>query len=187
MCLNIKFGINIDAFSKDKSIVSTNDEDVIISYLVENPNLFTSFKELGIKDEDVFNPEFFIKVGNDMEHFSEQKDVKLKLVNLYRYVSDDYGPSNIGSNSRRFCVELAKRSNVAMLPFQSITSLNSQNPGQGPNGSNTYSIFDWRGGAKCKHYWVKYLYDTQTQNLVKAPIGQQPTQVGKGRVPNLPK
>jgi hypothetical protein len=182
MCLNIKFGVNIDAFSKDKSIVSSNNEDLIISYLAENPNLFTSFKELGIKNEDVFNPDFFIKVGDNIENLS--KDIKLRTINLYRYISDEYGPSNIGSNSRQFCIELAKRSNSSMLPFSSITSLNSQNPGQGPNGSDTYSIFDWRGGAKCKHYWVKYFYDTETQNLVKAPTGQQPSQRGKGDVPN---
>lgn len=187
MCQNIRFGINMDHLSKDGSIVSGDVEKSILSLLDENPNLFMSFEELGLNVEDVFNPEFFTRVGEDEIKLSNQKDINLKITNLYRYISDEYGPSNIGGNSREFCVQLVTRSNLSMLPFNSITQLNSSNPGQGPRGSNTYSIFDWRGGAHCKHYWVKYYFDTETNNLVKAPNNQQPTQVGKGNVPNLPK
>ena len=189
MCRDIRFGVCLDSLSKDRRIISNDVEKNILELVENNPNLFISFEDLGINPDDVNNPEFYEEVYDEYEigdiiEFSQ--DIKLKVINLYRYVSDDYGSTNIGSNSRPFCVELSKRSNVSMLTYQSIIQLNSSNPGFVPEGANTYSIFDWRGGPRCKHYWVKYFYDTETRNLVKAPGGEQPTQKGKGNVPNLP-
>ena len=65
----------------------------------------------------------------------------------YRYT----GP--IGSNSRDFCrlmIGLGKIYTkteidaMSRIPFQ---------PGMGPGGTNTYSIFDYKGGVNCQHYW----------------------------------
>jgi len=186
MCRDIRFGVCLDSLSKDKTIIGGDAEKNILSLLDEQPNLFVSFTDLGISEDDVFNPEYFVPISSDDS--MEFNSINLKITNLYRYVSDEYGSSNYGSNSRDFCITLAKRSNASMLPYQSIISLNSSNPGQGPNGSDTYSIFDWRGGKNCLHYWVKYFYDTETKNLVKAPSGNQPTQVvnSNGGVPGLP-
>ena len=32
------------------------------------------------------------------------------------------------------------------------------NEGFGPNGSDTYDILLYKGGARCKHYWVRETY-----------------------------
>ncbi len=71
-----------------------------------------------------------------------------------------------------------------MVRIKIIVRLNSSNPGLGKGGSDTYSVFEWRGGVNCRHIWVKYKYDTDTKALVKAPTSEQPknTQV-QGRVP----
>ena len=105
-------------------------------------------------------------------------------MNLYRYISTQYGPSNIGPRTRPFCKTLVSRTNLSLMRKQDIDMLNSSNPGFGKGGSNTYSVFNWRGGVNCKHIWVKYKFDTTTNNLIKAPIQDQPRNVVvNGRVP----
>jgi len=34
------------------------------------------------------------------------------------------------------------------------------NPGWGPRGANTYSIWLWKGGGNCHHYWLRQIYKT---------------------------
>ncbi len=100
-------------------------------------------------------------------------------------MSNDYGPSNIGDNTRNFCEQLVKRTRASLMRFEDIVALNSSNPGLGKGGSNSYSIFDYRGGVNCKHMWIKYLYQVDTKNLVKSPT--QPNQpIGpNGGVPGI--
>lgn len=35
------------------------------------------------------------------------------------------------------------------------SQLGSINPGMGPRGRNSYSVFDYKGGVNCRHYWTK--------------------------------
>ncbi len=120
----------------------------------------------------------------DKENFSKEN---FALIKLYRYVSNKYGASNTGPNTRPFCRTLALRTSAAMMPWESITNMNSMNPGFGKGGGDSYSVFNYRGGKNCVHRWVKYLYDPQTNNLVKSP--KQPTQDtnSNGGVPGAPK
>jgi hypothetical protein len=37
-------------------------------------------------------------------------------------------------------------------------SARAVNPGFGPGGSNTYDLLLWKGGAQCKHRWVRRTY-----------------------------
>jgi len=71
-----------------------------------------------------------------------------------------------------------------LMRYVDILKLNGSNKGMGLNGANVYSVFKWRGGVNCKHIWVKYIYDMETQKLVTAPQSEQPKQTGKGDVPN---
>lgn len=70
-------------------------------------------------------------------------------VRKYRYS----GPRS--SNSRSFC--------SAMLNMDKLYSdgdmrmlrgkLGNINPGMGPNGRDSYSVFKYKGGVNCRHYW----------------------------------
>jgi hypothetical protein len=101
---------------------------------------------------------------------------KFAVIRLYRY----FGV--ISDNSRQFCRTLVNRTNLSLMRREDIDLLNSQNPGLGKGGSDYYSVFNWRGGANCKHKWVKYYYDMETMNLVLAPDQPTQTQVN-GKVP----
>lgn len=134
---------------------------------ISSNDIGVDIKSLGLTLEDLDDKDYWFEVEpNEMQTFDKQE---FKTINLYKYVSNSYGPSNIGSNSRGFCKTLASRTNVSLMRYSDIQSLNSSNPGLGKGGSNSYSVFDFRGGSNCKHRWIKYKYDTETKNLVKAP------------------
>jgi hypothetical protein len=152
-------------------------------------NLGISIDSLGLTIADIDDLDYIWDINdNDLgvpsatTQFGEQEN--FSVINLYRYISTEYGPSYIGANTRRFCKMVVARTNASLMRYEDIIRLNSQNPGLGKGGSNSYSVFEWRGGANCKHIWAKYKYDTETKNLVKAPATDQPrnTQVS-GMVP----
>ena len=62
---------------------------------------------------------------------------------VYRYA----GPSG----QRTFCQVLKGINKV--YTREDITRMNRFNPGFGPRGSNSYSVFDYKGGPNCQHYW----------------------------------
>ena len=55
------------------------------------------------------------------------------------------------SPQRGFC-----RSLIALNRLYDISVIDQMsrfNPGMGPNGSNSYSVFEYKGGVNCQHYW----------------------------------
>jgi hypothetical protein len=128
-------------------------------------------KSLGIDKHIDNNPDVTKELPSVGRNFETMEFAS--LVKLYRYTSNDYA-SGIGPNSRSFCVQLVGRTKLSLMRFEDIVALNSAQPGMGKGGSDSYSVFNYRGGSNCKHIWVKYLFDPQTFNLVKAPVGDQP-------------
>lgn len=140
-------------------------------------------KDYGIPIEDFYNPEYQHeitkedfegpKIGSTGE-FGKQED--FRIINLYRYMSDSYGPSEIGPNTRQFCKDVVALTSTTPITFRQIQSI-TPNPGLGRGGSNIYSVFRFRGGSNCKHKWVKFKFDTESLTLVRAPADDQPNQV----------
>jgi len=183
---NIKevvFNEELSDDEKESILIEEIHKDAIIEFLESNEDLGITIEELGINEDHLYDPDYFVVMdGEDMmEEFSKEE---FRIIPLYKYVSNIYGPSNVGPNTRPFCRTLVLRTSASLMRFSDITALNGLNPGFGKGGSNTYSIFNYRGGVNCKHKWVKYFYDTDTMNLVKTPRNEQPRQTTvNGRVP----
>ena len=141
-----------------------------LNFIQEN-NLGISIEELGITEEQLNDSQYQHPIDDDEMKFEQ---LNFAVIRLYKYVSPDYGTSGIGPNTRSFCEQLVKRTNLSLMRYEDIDRLNSAQPGMGKGGSDSYSVFNWRGGNNCKHIWVKYLFDTTTNNLVKAPKADQP-------------
>ena len=62
---------------------------------------------------------------------------------VYRYA----GPSG----QRTFCQVMKGLNKI--YSREDITRMNRFNPGFGPRGSNNYSVFEYKGGPNCQHYW----------------------------------
>jgi len=195
MC-NINFNleeiINHPKLSDDYKFSFVQDiinEDKFCEWFESLNNLGISIDSLGLTIADIDNLDYIWDINDDdlgvpssTTQFGSTEE--FSVINLYRYISTEYGPSFIGNNTRRFCKMVVARTNASLMRYEDIIRLNSQNPGLGKGGSNSYSVFEWRGGANCKHMWAKYKYDTETKNLVEAPSTDQPrnTQVN-GKVP----
>lgn len=153
-------------------------EEDFVEWFETLDNLGISIDSLGLTTEIIDNVDYIWQIDDSdlvpSQTFSEEK---FAVMNLYRYISTQYGPSNIGAKTRPFCKTLVSRTNLSLMRKQDIDMLNSSNPGFGKGGSNTYSVFNWRGGVNCKHIWVKYKFDTTTNNLIKAPSQDQPRNV----------
>jgi hypothetical protein len=151
------------------------DEELFIDWFKEQ-QLGITLDELGLKLDDLNN--FYDIDDTDYQLIEQKFNTKenFRVIRLYKYYGD------LSDNSRPFCVSLVRRTNLSLMRKEDIETLNSSNPGFGKGGSDTYSVFNWRGGANCKHKWVKYYYDEETMNLVQAPDQPQQTSVD-GRVP----
>jgi len=186
-CDKIKKIIDSD-FSKEikeKKILEETEKELIMDFIEDN-DLGIPFSELGITEEQLDDPGNLHPLTENDRNMIQESFAATKVISLYRYTSDFYGASDIGDNSREFCKRLVKRTRASLMRFEDIEALNSSNPGFGKGGTDTYNVLRFAGGVACKHYWVKYLYQPDTKNLVKAT--KQPDQPRvNGMVPGAPK
>jgi len=71
----------------------------------------------------------------------------------------EYSPNKVSANSREFCRKMVaakkiyRREDLAQMSRDPAV-----NPGFGPNGTNTYDIFKYKGGANCSHRFVRKVF-----------------------------
>jgi hypothetical protein len=188
---NLEEIINHPRLSDDYKFSYIEDmvnEDAFCEWFESLNNLGISISNLGIDIADLNSLDYIWDINDEDKGIPSAtiqfEKENFSVINLYRYISTEYGPSYIGDNTRRFCRMVVARTNASLMRYEDIVRLNSENPGLGKGGSNSYSVFEWRGGANCKHIWAKYKYDTESKNLVKAPSTEQPRNVQvSGMVP----
>ena len=84
-------------------------------------------------------------------------DPNTRAEQRYRYA----GPAG----QRTFCATL-KALNRS-YSREDITRMNRFNPGFGAGGSNSYSVFEYKGGPNCQHYWEELVqFNNGTRNVL---------------------
>lgn len=104
--------------------------------------------------EDDESADKFVSTGTARPNARSAQDKTIDGVTFYaRYVYD-------GNNDpeRPFCKKMMAAGKVYRK--EDILAMNdvAVNPGWGPRGANTYSIWLYKGGANCYHYWRKVIY-----------------------------
>ena len=75
----------------------------------------------------------------------------------YRYA----GPAG----QRTFCATLKALNRT--YSREDITRMNRFNPGFGANGTASYSVFEYKGGPNCRHYWEELVqFNNGTKNVL---------------------
>ena len=75
----------------------------------------------------------------------------------YRYA----GPAG----QRTFCATLKALNRV--YSREDITRMNRFNPGFGEDGASSYSVFEYKGGSNCRHYWEELIqFNNGTKNVL---------------------
>jgi len=162
--------------SEDKELDKFIDTEVADSLIDLGENEEDLLKEYDIVDEREVNYDFdgeldeVIKDLNKTELAStgvarpykeDPQDGKSKQEKyedytfLVRYM---YNPARVQANSREFCRKMVSAKKVYRK--EDIEAMTSKvvNAGFGKGGSNTYSIWLWKGGARCKHRWYRKTY-----------------------------
>ena len=69
-----------------------------------------------------------------------------------------YAPNDTKTNSREFCKKMVSASKVYRK--EDVLRMDGQavNEGFGPQGAATYSIWLYKGGARCHHFWMRKTY-----------------------------
>ena len=152
----------------EMNAIEVEDDDVCLDY----------FDEIGIKlDEDEWYEahieeldehnidsryhEFAYAPAGTPNVADSSSDIGLFRV-LYRYsqtLSIDKKTGKV--TSRKFCEKMVAKSKQGTLYRMEDLKKASQkavNKGFGPNGSNTYNIALYKGGANCKHKWERVFY-----------------------------
>jgi len=129
---------------KPKRIQDIYSEDVIETIL-------QLASELGVHSDDVQMVEKFAIDPKDAQYTPARTITKADGVEiLYKYSS-----SRTASNSREFCTRLMGLSRF--YSREEIDALDTFNEEFGPGvGGGQYSIFKYKGGANCQHFWRKY-------------------------------
>ena len=113
-------------------------------------------KELGIKEEDLkslFGQKFATANPNGISDGDIEGAViadNRNELRLYKY------EGSISSNSRDFCQQMVGLDlYYTEEAIKAMTDV-AYNPGLGPRGTDTYSIWEFKGGANCQHFWSKF-------------------------------
>ena len=90
------------------------------------------------------------KVPQSNRNMPSIQDTELFLVR-YKY-------SGSASPQRDFCVKMMATNRV--FRYEDILFASSQpvNPGWGPNGTDTYDLWLYKGGGNCYHFWMRQIY-----------------------------
>ena len=111
----------------------------------------------------VFN---FVSAGVARPNSKSEQDGEL-FKSRYRY------SGNLSSNSRDFCNKMISSNKIYRK--EDIIAMGDQavNEGWGPKGADTYSIWLYKGGGDCHHFWTRETYRKKAD--VNSPLAEQIT------------
>ena len=69
-----------------------------------------------------------------------------------------YAPDRYSDDSREFCKKMVNAKKVYRKEDIIAAGDRAVNPGFGPNGADTYSIWLYKGGPRCQHFWKRQTY-----------------------------
>ena len=116
--------------------------------------------------------EMAVKTGTARPNARDEQDgVNKDFSNFYkvRYIYTKNNALGTPESSRDFCKLMMSSKKVYrkedILQMESIPV----NPGWGPRGAATYSIWLYKGGGNCYHYWKRRIYKTSLRGA-KSPL-----------------
>ena len=122
--------ILIDAFETD----TDNDED---------------------HDEELRLKLNFVSTGSAFPNAKSEQDEVIEdqlYITRYRYTGGRQ------DNTRPFCAKMLDTDKLYRKEDIERMENKAVNPGWGPRGVDTYSIWKWKGGGACHHFWQKEVY-----------------------------
>ena len=101
------------------------------------------------------------RVGKATPYRESDQDGKTPASKLLGYtflVRYYYSPNRVKATSREFCKKMVRAKKVYRKEDIKAMDQIAVNAGFGKGGSDTYSIWLYKGGARCEHYWSRRTY-----------------------------
>jgi hypothetical protein len=115
----------------------------------------------------------FVTTGVARPNLPSSQDGKL-FMSRYRYSGE------VSANSREFCRKMLKANKLYRKEDIHLMSTKpNTNEGWGPNGTDTYDIFLYKGGGACHHFWTRETYKRFTDPRRKGSEEVTPAQARK--------
>ena len=145
-----------------------NEEELLEKYdLIDEMDVDYDLEdELDKKIDELNNEVKLARVGKATPYKESEKDGKSKkegkedITYLVRYMYTAYsgGYKTRTGRSREFCIKMMRANKVYRK--EDIIALDNVpvNAGFGKNGADTYSIWLYKGGARCSHRWTRKIY-----------------------------
>ena len=114
-----------------------------------------------IKPKKGFNLKDYITSNPSAESYLDKKTYKVRYEYAEEYAN---GKSGMGQ-SRNFCVKMMSRTGSGVVYRKEDidqASFSGVNNSFGHKGQN-YSLFEYKGGVNCGHYWSENLYRLKTK------------------------
>ena len=94
----------------------------------------------------------FVSTGVARPNLPSSQDGKL-FMSRYRYSGE------LSANSREFCKKMISANKLYRKEdIELMSQKPNTNEGWGPNGTDTYDIFLYKGGGACHHFWTRETY-----------------------------
>ena len=119
----------------------------------------------------------FVSTGTARPNAKSEQDKAVKDVAFkvrYQYSPLEETLNNEGENvTRSFCEKMIKAKKIYRKEDIELMSTRAVNPGWGPKGVDTYSIWKYKGGGACHHFWMRktYMFTLDSKRIdVKSPL-----------------
>ena len=111
-----------------------------------------------------------VSTGDARPNITDKQDKTIdgvKFIVRYKYEGE------LTDNPRDFCTAMVKANKLYRK--QDILNMENQavNPGWGPKGADTYSIWLYKGGGNCHHRWNKQVYAVFSGTALDLPNQKQ--------------
>ena len=112
--------------------------------------------EVDYKEEDADDVKMSVSTGSARPNASSEQDKRIDgilYITRYRYA----GPID-ENQTRPFCRKMIEQAKLYRKEDVMAMKEKAVNPGWGPRGADTYSIWLYKGGGNCHHVWEKVVY-----------------------------
>ena len=139
-----------------------NEEDLLKEYdIVDESEVNYDFEDEMDEVVEDLNKTELARVGKATPYRESEQDGKSKqesqkgVTFLVRYI---YSPARVKATSREFCKKMVAANKVYRKEDIMAMSKKAVNAGFGKSGAATYSIWLYKGGARCNHKWFRKTY-----------------------------
>ena len=74
-----------------------------------------------------------------------------------------YAPQAVSNNSREFCKKMVSAARIYRK--EDLDKESAANKELAAKNESTYNLFLWKGGANCKHYWLRKTYMKEKEGV----------------------